>query len=150
MAGYTALLLASKNVCKIDRIITLGTKLNWSEEIASNELKMLDVKIIEDKLPDFAKELQIRHHPKDLRLLLHRTGEMMMKLAVNQYLIGETFLQIRVVTKLVIGDKDKVFSLNKNVDVYRKLNVASFTVLSSTPQPFEKVNVGRHVLEIQN
>lgn len=148
MGGYASLLLVSKNTCKIDRVITLGTKLLWNEETAAKEIKMLDADLIEEKLPDFAKELRDRHHPSDWKLLLVRTAEMMIDLGVNKYLNDETFLQISVPCKLMIGDKDKMVSLEETVDVYKKIKGASLSVLPSTQHPFERVSVERLVFEI--
>jgi pimeloyl-ACP methyl ester carboxylesterase len=150
MGGYAALLLASKHTCKIDRIITLGTKLLWNEEIAAKELSMLDAKVIEEKLPDFAKELQIRHHPQDWKLLLQRTGEMMMDLGTIPYLNDETFSQIKVVTKLMIGDKDRMVTLDETVHAFKRISGASLAVLPSTPHPFDKVKLDRLIFEILN
>lgn len=148
MGGYASLLLASKNTCKIDRIITLGTKLLWDEEMAAIELKMLDSNIIEVKLPDFAKELERRHHPADWKLLLKRTGEMMMDLGINQYLNDEIYLQIKVPCKLMIGDKDKMVTLDETVNAFKRISGASLSILPYTQHPIEKVKLERLVFEI--
>lgn len=148
MGGYAALLLASKNTCKIDRIITLGTKLLWDEDMAAIELKMLDSNIIEVKLPDFARELERRHHPADWKLLLKRTGEMMMDLGKNNYLNEETYIQIKVPCKLMIGDNDKMVTMDETVSAFKKIKGASLSVLPSTQHPIEKVKLERLVFEI--
>ncbi len=150
MGGYAALMLAAKNACKIDRVITLGTKLLWNEEIAAKELKMLDPKVIEEKIPDFAKELTQRHDPADWKLLLNRTAEMMIDLGANKYLNDETFLQISVPCKLMIGDKDKMVSLDETVHAFKTMSLASLSVLPNTPHPIEKVKIERLVFEILN
>ena len=42
MGGYVALKLALKRPELVDRIITLGTKFNWTPEVAAKEVKMLN------------------------------------------------------------------------------------------------------------
>ena len=45
MGGYVALYLASEKPEMIGTIFTLGTKFEWSPEIAVKEIKMLDKKL---------------------------------------------------------------------------------------------------------
>ena len=42
MGGYVALNLALKHPGKVDKIMTLGTKFNWTAEAAAKETRMLD------------------------------------------------------------------------------------------------------------
>src|SRR5687768_12363984 len=150
MGGYAALLLSSKQVCKIDRIITLGTKLNWDTAIAEHEIKMLDPEMIEQKVPAFAKELKQRHHPGDWKLLLKRTAEMMRDLGTNQYLNDQTFSTIRQPCKLMLGDRDKMVTLDETVKAHKKITDSSLSILPLTPHPIEKVDLNRLVFEITN
>ncbi len=150
MGGYAALLLASKNICKIDKIVTLGTKLRWDPEIAAREIKMLDPDIISTKLSEFALELEQRHQPQDWKLLLKRTAELMMDLGEQQYLSEETFSKISSPCKLMLGDKDKMVTLDETVFAYQKIKGASLSVLPSTPHPIEKVSIERLAFELKN
>jgi esterase/lipase len=150
MGGYAALVLATMNTCKIDTIVTLGTKLLWDPEIAAKELTMLDASIIEEKLPDFARELKQRHQPQDWKLLLRQTAAMMIDLGEKKYLTEEAFTKIIAKTKLMIGDKDKMVSLEETVHAFKKINGASLAVLPTTPHPIEKVNLERLAFELEN
>ena len=58
MGGYVALYLAYQQPTLLGNIITLGTKFEWSSEIAQKEIKMLDAKTIIEKVPKFAEALQ--------------------------------------------------------------------------------------------
>ena len=53
MGGYVALQLARDHPGKIEKIMTLGTKFNWTPESAENEVRMLVPKVIESKIPKF-------------------------------------------------------------------------------------------------
>ncbi|MEO0403965.1 MAG: alpha/beta hydrolase, partial [Bacteroidota bacterium] len=46
MGGYVALNLASKQPKKVERIVTYGTKFNWSTETSAKEVKMLNPHMI--------------------------------------------------------------------------------------------------------
>ena len=61
MGGYVAMYLAKKLSNKVDAVITLATKFHWDQEIAAKEIKMLDARTIEQKLPAFASQLEKRH-----------------------------------------------------------------------------------------
>jgi hypothetical protein len=143
-------MLAAKESCKIEKIITLGTKLLWTPEIASKEVKMLDPAIIDEKVPAFAKELNQRHQPADWKQLVLKTAEMMTDLGEKQYLNDSMINNISVPVKLMIGDKDKMVSLNETVDVFKKLKDGSMSVLPSTPHPIEKVNMDRLYFELSS
>ena len=51
MGGYVALYLAKNHPEKVGKIITLGTKLSWTPDIAAKETKMLVADKIEEKIP---------------------------------------------------------------------------------------------------
>lgn len=150
MGGYAALMLASKGTCRIDYIITLGTKLLWTEEIAAREVKMLNPSIIEEKVPAFAKELMERHQPADWKLLLSRTADLMKDLSLNQYLNNETIKKIETRCKLMLGDRDTMVTMEETLAVFRQLKEASLSMLPLTPHPIEKVNVERLTFEIRS
>jgi pimeloyl-ACP methyl ester carboxylesterase len=148
MGGYAALMLASKGNCKINNIVTLGTKLFWTPEIAAKEVRMLNPFVIEEKVPVFAKELNDRHEPSDWKLLMQKTADMMIDLGENQYLSDKVLDNISVPVKLMIGDGDKMVSLDETIDVFRKIKTASLAVLPDTPHVMEKVDINRLIFEL--
>ena len=77
MGGYVALWLAHQHPSSAGRIVTLGTKFDWTPESAEREVKKVDPQKIEEKIPAFARILQHRHAPNDWKELLHKTAAMM-------------------------------------------------------------------------
>lgn len=148
MGGYAALFYASQFPESIIRIITLGTKLAWSPEIAEREVKMLNDDTIEQKIPAFAKELESRHQPEDWREVLRITRELMIDLGQNHYLSNEVLAAIGVPVKLMIGDKDNMVSLEETVNAFKKIPNGTMSVLPSTPHPIERVNPSRLLFEL--
>ncbi len=90
MGGYVALYLAKQNPDLLGNIITLGTKFNWSPEIAQKEIRMLDSKTIIEKVPKFAETLKARHG-EDWEGLLKLTSDTMIALGNKNALASSVF-----------------------------------------------------------
>lgn len=140
MGGYAAMYLAKYYPGKISKLITLATKYYWDEAVAAKEIKMLDPLTIELKLPAFAKELEHRHAPRDWKQLLHHTKQLLLHLGNNNELKIADYASISTPCLLMLGDRDKMISLQETLDVYGQLPNASLAVLPKTPHPIEKVD----------
>lgn len=148
MGGYVALLLALEKPQYFRRIITLGTKLHWSPESAAAEIKMIDPEKIEQKVPAFAAELAKRHGAEKWKGLLLQTAELMTDLGATNSLRPEAMQQLTVPVTLLLGDRDKMVTLEETLNVYKAIPGAAFGVLPETPHPIEKVDAERLVFEI--
>jgi len=143
MGGYVALYLAKHFPKKVNKIFTLATKFNWTNEIAAKEIKMLNAEKISQKIPAFAKLLQERHQPNDWKLVLHNTSNMMVEMGKKNPLTIEEYENIKTPVLIGIGDKDEMVTLEETIAIYRKLPNANLIVLPHTPHPIEKVNIKR-------
>ena len=141
MGGYVALYLAHRNPSILGNIITLGTKFEWSPEIAQKEVKMLDSKTIIEKVPKFAEALQKRHG-KDWELLLQKTAEMMLNLGNENALSLTDFTTIENKVLIGLADKDTMVSLEETTAVYKQLKNGAMYMLPNTKHPIETVDVG--------
>jgi pimeloyl-ACP methyl ester carboxylesterase len=141
MGGYAAMYLAKYYPGKISKLITLATKYYWDTAVAAKEIKMLDPETIELKLPAFAKELEQRHAPQDWKKVLHHTEQLLIHLGNNNELKAADYASISIPCLLMLGDRDKMISLQETVDVYMQLSNAAFAVLPKTPHPIEKVDM---------
>jgi esterase/lipase len=141
MGGYVALYLAKHKPGLIGHIITLGTKFSWSPEIAQKEIKMLDSKIIIEKVPKFAAALKERHG-NDWELLLQKTAEMMIALGAKNCLSMEDLSAIENKVLIGLADKDTMVSLEETVQVYKQLRNGSMYMLPDAKHPIETVNAG--------
>ncbi len=139
MGGYVALYLASQKPGLFNEIITLGTKFEWSPEIAAKETKMLDAKTISEKVPKFASALQVRHG-NDWELLLQKTLEMMMDLGNNNLLNPNTFSQIKNKVLIGLADGDTMVSVEETDNAASKIVGAERYTLRNTKHPIETVN----------
>lgn len=140
MGGYVALYLAHRNPSILGSIITLGTKFEWSPEIAQKEVKMLDSKTIIEKVPKFADALQKRHG-QDWELLLQKTAEMMLSLGNKNALSLNDFTTIENNVLIGLADKDNMVSLEETTTVYKQLKNGAMYMLPNTKHPIETVDV---------
>lgn len=147
MGGYAALYLAMKHPGRVNKIFTLATKFEWTEEIAAREIKMLDASKIKEKVPKFAEELEARHG--DWETVLAKTAEMMVNLGKKNELTLNDCLTIETNVQIGIGDSDKMVTLEESIAAYRALKNSSFIVLPNTQHPLEQVDVSRLSYEIK-
>ncbi|MDP1801103.1 MAG: alpha/beta fold hydrolase [Bacteroidota bacterium] len=139
MGGYVALYLASRSVGSINKIITLATKFNWTKEIVEKETRMLDPKIMLEKVPAFAASLE-KKHGSSWKDLLAKTSQMMWNISANNYLNAETLKAIQNKTLIGLGDKDQMVTLEETVSVYKILPNANMYMLPGTKHPIESID----------
>ena len=140
MGGYVALYLASRKPDRIGKIITLGTKFFWDPVIAQGEAKMLDTKVISEKLPKFAASLKQRHGD-NWELLLKKTAAMMTDLG-NENLLNEEALS-KIDNKVFIGlaDADTMVNAEETDFAASRIKNSERYALVNTKHPIESVNV---------
>lgn len=141
MGGYAAMYLAKQHPEKINKLITLATKFHWDEKTAAREVKMLDGKTIQEKVPAFAAQLQQRHAPNDWLLLLDKTSQLLADLGKRNTLQLEDYATITTPCLLLLGDRDKMVTLDETIAVYKQLPHAQCGILPGTPHAFEQVNM---------
>ena len=150
MGGYVAMYLAKHHPQKIKKIMTLATKFNWNENIAANEIKMLNADKIQEKLPDFAAALQKRHAPNDWKIVLQKTASMLVEMGKDNPLKLVDYLSIQHPALLMLGDRDKMVTLDETIEVYKNLPQAQLAILPNTAHPIEMVNTDRLANEIKS
>lgn len=139
MGGYVALRLSITYPGLFTRIFTLGTKLKWDREIASNETLKLNPGKIMEKVPQFAQVLEKRHGP-EWKGVVRRTSEFMTGLGNGEGLVLADYKRIPIPVRLAIGDQDNMVSLEETVEVFESLDFGSITVMNDTPHPLEMVS----------
>jgi pimeloyl-ACP methyl ester carboxylesterase len=139
MGGYVATWLAHQHPSRIRKVITLGTKFDWSPESAEKEIKKLDAEKIQEKIPAFARILEHRHAPNDWKKLIARTSEMMYELGQKPMLREEIFSSLLNNFNILLGDRDDMADRSYSETVARWLPHGAFHLLENTPHPIEKV-----------
>jgi len=148
MGGYVAIALALRRPELFSSILTLGTKLHWSPAIAAAEVTKLDAEVIAVKVPAFAADLARRHGESRWRVLLADTAQLMQDLGTNPRLTPEILEQLVVPTRLCVGDRDEMVSIEETLAFYRGLQGGlsgkqhQMAVVPGVRHPIEKVPLG--------
>jgi pimeloyl-ACP methyl ester carboxylesterase len=140
MGGYAAVVFAQKHPDRVERLVTLGTKFDWNPTTASRETSMLNVDVMEQKIPAFISFLSKVHEPVHWKDVVNETAAFMRKLGHNPPLNAESMNKIELKTLLLVGDLDNTAGVEATRKAAMCLNNASFRVLASTPHPIEKVD----------
>ena len=143
MGGYVALDVALHRPELVGRIITLGTKLLWTPEVAGKETAMLDPLKIAAKVPQFAERLARLHGEKHWQDVLQRTAAFMHSLGSGDSISNSDLEAIQVSVSLALGDRDNMVTLDETVEAYKALPNGALAVLPHTPHPLEKVDLNR-------
>lgn len=141
MGGYVALTLALKHPNLVQKIVTLGTKFNWTPEVAEQEIKMLNPEKIQEKVPSFAKALEATHAPNDWKIVMQKTAQMMSNLGNGKKLNEEDLKQINHSALIGIGRLDRMVSLEESEQAANSLPNATLRIMEDFKHPIEKVDV---------
>ncbi|HEX6915996.1 MAG TPA: alpha/beta fold hydrolase [Chitinophagaceae bacterium] len=149
MGGYIALWLARHHPELVDRVATLATKFGWNTATAEREANMLDPLVMEQKVPGFAASLRKMHHPENWKNVVAATAGMMRDLGEHPVLQNVEFASISTPVLLMLGDRDKMVSIEETSAVYRQLPQSQLCILPSTSHPVEQVDVPLLTLHLQ-
>jgi pimeloyl-ACP methyl ester carboxylesterase len=141
MGGYAALLACQQHPGLLGKLVTLATKWHWDAATAEKETKMLQPDVVAAKVPAFAASLVQRHAPADWQALMRATADMMRQLGQNPVLRPEALAGIHNPCLLLLGDRDKMVTLEETRAVYQQLPQAQLGILPGTPHPLEQVDV---------
>lgn len=147
MGGYVAIMHAAKYPGKIKSIITLGSKVNWTPEIAAKEVKMLNPDIIEQKVPKFAEALNKRHLGQ-WKLVLANTAVLMIELGEINPIQKLSKRDISCPIKMLLADEDEMVSREETNALASKLG-ATRNNIPNSKHPIEKVDLENLLKQIK-
>lgn len=141
MGGYVATWLVVNHPDRINKIITLGTKYQWSVAIAQKEILKLDPEKVIEKVPAFAKVLEESQAPNNWKEVMKKTSAMMLSLGDKPLLTGEVLQEIHHDILILLGDKDDTVERNHAIQIAGIMLNAEFTLLENTPHAVEKISL---------
>jgi pimeloyl-ACP methyl ester carboxylesterase len=139
MGGYVALKTALTHPERVGKILTLGTKFDWTLAAAEKEVRMLQPDKIEEKVPRFAQKLAAEHYPQDWKTVVRRTANMMLGLAEGEKLGKNDFSKIPHEVTIGIGSMDNIVSIEESEGVTRLLRNGTLGKLSGVEHSIEKI-----------
>ena len=138
MGGYVALKYAAEEPSMVGKVMTLGTKFNWTPETAAGEVKMLDPEVIAEKVPAFASVLEARHAPVDWKGVVRNTAQFVHGLGHGNA-VDFASEGIEAPVLITVGDVDRVVKFGEAVGVANALPNGSFTPIPGAGHPLEQV-----------
>ncbi len=145
MGGYVALNLALKHPDLVGKIITLGTKFEWTATFAEKEVKMLDPDTIQMKVPAFAERLKQLHGTGNWKNVVLKTAQMMQNLGENPTLKEWDFQKINTHTLICLGELDAMSTQAESKDVSTLLPNGQFLEIENLKHPIEKAPIDKMV-----
>jgi pimeloyl-ACP methyl ester carboxylesterase len=139
MGGYVALQLARDHADRVNRIITIGTKFNWTQEEAAGEVRMMNPDVIEQKIPAFAAMLAARHAPEDWKTVMRRTAEMMTRLGDGEAMTDADFARVPHPVLVCRGSADHMVHEAESVRTAATLPHGQFRELPGLKHPLEAI-----------
>ena len=140
MGGYVGMYINRHYPDKFKKTITLATKFHWDETGAAREVKMLDADTIVQKVPAFAAQLEKRHSPRDWKEVLQKTVTLLLDLGKDNPLKPEDYALINTPSLLLLGDRDKMVTLDETIQVYKQLPAGQLGILPGTPHALEQTD----------
>ncbi len=140
MGGYVGLRLVQKYPGVIKKVMTLGTKFDWTPEFAEQEVKMLDPGTIQAKVPKFAGYLEKVHTSEHWERVVRQTAQMMQKLGDNPILQEQEIGSIKNEVLIGLGDLDKMVTQEESKKVANILANGTLKIVNNCPHPIEQVN----------
>lgn len=139
MGGYVGLSWAARNPQRVSALLTLATKLEWTEQGARKEISLLDPEKIKEKVPAFAAHLARLHGAEKWDSLLPAVAGLMLELGKEPPLSPARLQGLSTRVQLMVGDQDNMVSLDETRAAVASIPNARLAVLPGTPHPFEKV-----------
>lgn len=134
MGGYVALNAQINGKIKAGKIITIGTKFKWNEEIAKAETSRLNwdtMGVIREKLEN--------EHGQNLASLFDCTTSIMMGIG-KMPLTSEDLSRVDAPSVIMVGERDKMVSIDESKEAAASIPNGVFQMLEDQPHLLEKVN----------
>jgi hypothetical protein len=86
------------------------------------------------------RSLRVRHLPNDWETVLDKTKKMLLQLGQHNTLQLPDYKNIITECLLLLGDQDKMVTVDETIAVQKALPNAGFKLLPGTPHPIEQVH----------
>ncbi|MRG48554.1 alpha/beta fold hydrolase [Chitinophaga sp. SYP-B3965] len=140
MGGYVALAAALQQPEAFLKVGTLATKFNWTPETAAKETRMLDAKVLQEKVPAYVEQLKSLHGEPGWETLLTGTASLMQELGNDPPLTIKTLKNITIPVSVMVGELDAMVSVEETNAVFKSLPRGKMTILPGVKHPLEKVD----------
>jgi pimeloyl-ACP methyl ester carboxylesterase len=142
MGGYVALAMALAHPERVRRVLTLGTKFEWTPEVAAREVARLDPARMRAKVPHFVDQLTERHAGAGgWEATVSSTASFLSRLGENPLLNSAQLGRISIPVCVGVGDRDATVTIDESLRASRQLGSGSLAVLPGTQHPLEQLDL---------
>lgn len=141
MGGYVALKCAVRNPGIFEKLITLGTKFNWTPETAEQEVKQLNPDKIQEKVPEFAAYLKRLHGEENWRKVLVETGNMMLEMGSNPPLSPDDLKALSFPVVFLRGSGDRMVTEVETQPYVQAAKNGIYQEIADWKHPIDKIPV---------
>lgn len=138
MGGYVALNVARTHPKAFRKIVTLGTKFNWSMDSVQKQTALLNPKKLKEEQPKFVEYLTDLHD-ETWPELVNYTVEMMEGLGRQPLLTQTELAEIKTPTFIHRGSKDYMVTTDESFWAAKHLPNGSFTELEGVRHQLSRV-----------
>jgi pimeloyl-ACP methyl ester carboxylesterase len=142
LGGYVALYHAHHHPGILGRIITLGTKYDWTPKTVEEQFGFLDPEKIKNEIPQLQQTL-IQLHGDQWENLVIQTRRFVGMLGNNPAVDEKLCNRIQNQVLILRGEKDRMVGVNESASVAAWLPHGRFETLAETPHPIERVDMER-------
>jgi esterase/lipase len=147
MGGYVALYhKANFENSRISLIISYGTKFNWTEQVVSKEIQMLDPIHLSEKFPNFVTTLTSKHG-ENWKNLLRSTAHMIQNLEKLDGLTREDLSDVNIPVVLILGDQDRMVTSEETHLTGSWLHNSQVKTVSHSKHDLDRANI-KEIAEI--
>ena len=140
MGGYAAVLAEQQQPGLVAGIVTLGTMLTWTPEVAEAGARRLNAEGMRAKVPAFADALAARHAEcGGWELTLTRTAALLRALGASPLLTPASVTKVAAPVRLLVGSRDDSVTIDESQQFAEAMPRAEAVLLDGVPHPIEKV-----------
>lgn len=139
MGGYVALHMLATSDIKIERLITLGTKFDWSESSSEKEASFLDPDRLEQQVLQYATYLKSLHD-ENWAEVVKNTKELMLRLGKKPLLSVENLELIETPVHICRGELDRMVSEEESMWASNALKEARYTEFVGLKHPLHQID----------
>ncbi|MDH7447174.1 alpha/beta fold hydrolase [Aquimarina sp. 2201CG14-23] len=141
MGGYVGINVARKYPDIVHKIITLGTKFDWTPDFSRQEVRMLNPDKIAQKVPKFAQYLKALHSDTYWKEVVLQTAKMMNNLGDTPTLKDEEIEKIQHKALVCLGALDNMVTLEESKRISNTFPNGQFQILENCPHQIERANI---------
>jgi esterase/lipase len=139
MGGYVALKLEAKLPGTFEKIITLGTKFDWTIESSEKEASLLNPSVLEEKVPAYANYLKQLHGDSWIQLV-ERTAQMMLEIGQHPPLSSTDLKKITCSVVCGRGENDKMVRDDETIEIVNQLVNGTYEEVPKWIHPIERLD----------